>query len=102
MKLAQKLYEGIELADQGAVGLITYMRTDSPRVSDDALAAVRGYIGGRYGKKYLPESGPTSTARASRAQEAHEAIRPTADERDPESMAHYLQKDELALYTLDL
>ena len=99
MKIAQKLYEGVELGDQGAVGLITYMRTDSPRVSDDALASVRGYIEGRYGKDYLPDRANFYRSGKS-AQEAHEAIRPTAVERDPEAMARYLNKDELALYTL--
>jgi DNA topoisomerase I len=99
MKLAQRLYEGMELGDQGAVGLITYMRTDSPRVSDDALAEVRGHIEARYGKEYLPARANVYRSGKS-AQEAHEAIRPTSVERDPESMAHYLQKDELALYTL--
>ena len=99
MKIAQRLYEGVELGDQGAVGLITYMRTDSPRVSDEALASVRGYIEGRYGKDYLPERANFYRSGKS-AQEAHEAIRPTAVERDPDSMARYLGKDELALYTL--
>ena len=99
MKVAQKLYEGVELGDQGAVGLITYMRTDSPRVSDDALASVRGYIEGRYGKDYLPER-PNFYRSGKSAQEAHEAIRPTAVERDPESLSRYLGRDELALYTL--
>ncbi len=99
MKIAQRLYEGVELGDQGAVGLITYMRTDSPRVSDDALAAVRGYIEGRYGKDYVPDK-PNFYRSGKSAQEAHEAIRPTAVERDPESMARYLDKDALALYTL--
>jgi DNA topoisomerase-1 len=99
MKIAQRLYEGVELGDQGAIGLITYMRTDSPRVSDDALASVRNYIGGRYGKDYLPGK-PNFYRSAKSAQEAHEAIRPTAVERDPDSLARYLGKDELALYTL--
>jgi DNA topoisomerase-1 len=99
MKIAQRLYEGIELGDQGAVGLITYMRTDSPRVSDDALASVRKYIDGRYGKEYLPDK-PNFYRSGKSAQEAHEAIRPTAIERDPESLARYLDKDALALYTL--
>jgi DNA topoisomerase-1 len=99
MKIAQRLYEGVELGDQGAVGLITYMRTDSPRVSDEALASVRGYIEGRYGKDYVPEK-PNFYRSGKSAQEAHEAIRPTAVERDPESMARYLDKDALALYTL--
>jgi DNA topoisomerase-1 len=99
MKIAQRLYEGVELGDQGAIGLITYMRTDSPRVSDEALAAVRGYIEGRYGKDYVPDK-PNFYRSGKSAQEAHEAIRPTAVERDPESMARYLDKDALALYTL--
>jgi len=99
MKIAQRLYEGIELGAQGAVGLITYMRTDSPRVSDDALASVRNYIDGRYGKDYIPDK-PNFYRSAKTAQEAHEAIRPTAVERDPESIGRYLGKDEFALYTL--
>ena len=99
MKIAQRLYEGVELGDQGAIGLITYMRTDSPRVSDDALKMVRGYIEGRYGKDYLPERANFYRSGKS-AQEAHEAIRPTALERDPEALARYLGKDELELYTL--
>ncbi len=99
MKIAQRLYEGVELGDQGAVGLITYMRTDSPRVSDEALAAVREYVGKRYGADYIPER-PNFYRSSKSAQEAHEAIRPTAIERDPESLAPYLDKDGLALYTL--
>jgi DNA topoisomerase-1 len=99
MKIAQRLYEGIELGEQGATGLITYMRTDSPRVSDDALNSVRGHIVERYGKQYLPDR-PNSFRSGKSAQDAHEAIRPTAVERDPESLARYLAKDELALYTL--
>ncbi len=99
MKIAQKLYEGVEIGDQGAVGLITYMRTDSVRVSDQALAEVRGYIEQRYGKQYVPEK-PNYYRSAKSAQEAHEAIRPTAVGRDPESLSRYLAKDELALYTL--
>jgi DNA topoisomerase I len=99
MKIAQRLYEGVELGEEGAVGLITYMRTDSPRVSDAAVASVRGYIEGRYGKDYLPER-PNFYRSGKQAQEAHEAIRPTAVERDPESIARYLDKDAIALYTL--
>ncbi len=98
MKIAQRLYEGVELGDQ-VIGLITYMRTDSTRVSDDALANVRSYIDGRYGREYLPER-PVFYRSSKSAQDAHEAIRPTAVERDPESMARYLDKDALALYTL--
>jgi len=99
MKIAQRLYEGVELGDQGAVGLITYMRTDSARVSDQALNSVREYIVNRYGANYIPERAILYRSSKS-AQDAHEAIRPTAVERDPESMARYLSKDELALYTL--
>jgi DNA topoisomerase I len=99
MKVAQKLYEGVEIGDQGAVGLITYMRTDSVRVSDQALAEVRGYIEQRYGSRYVPEK-PNYYKSAKSAQEAHEAIRPTSVGRDPESLSRYLGKDELALYTL--
>ncbi len=99
MQIAQKLYEGIELGEQGAVGLITYMRTDSPRVSDQALESVRNHIGSRYGKEYVPDR-PNFYRSGKQAQGAHEAIRPTAVERDPESIARYLDKDALALYTL--
>src|SRR5579885_3907758 len=74
MRIAQRLYEGIELGDQGAVGLITYMRTDSPRVSDQALAGVRSHIESKYGKKYLPEK-PIQYRSSKSAQDAHEAIR---------------------------
>ncbi len=99
MQIAQKLYEGVELGVEGAVGLITYMRTDSPRVSDHALESVRSHIGSRYGSEYVPEK-PNFYRSGKQAQGAHEAIRPTAVERDPESMARYLDKDALALYTL--
>ena len=99
MQIAQKLYEGVELGEQGAVGLITYMRTDSPRVSDQALESVRNHIGSRYGKEYIPDK-PNFYRSGKQAQGAHEAIRPTAVERDPESIARYLDKDALALYTL--
>ncbi len=99
MKIAQKLYEGVEIGDQGPVGLITYMRTDSVRVSDQALSEVRAYIEQRYGANYVPEK-PNYYRSAKSAQEAHEAIRPTSVGRDPESLSRYLAKDELALYTL--
>ncbi len=99
MQIAQKLYEGVELGEEGAVGLITYMRTDSPRVSDQALENVRNHIGSRYGKEYIPEQ-PNVYKSGKQSQGAHEAIRPTAVERDPESIARFLDKDMLALYTL--
>jgi len=99
MQVAQRLYEGVELGEEGAVGLITYMRTDSPRVSDAALAGVRDYIGKRYGNQYMPER-PNFYRASKSAQEAHEAIRPTSTEYDPESVARYLEKDALNLYKL--
>ena len=95
MMLAQKLYEGVELSkEEGAVGLITYMRTDSTRVSDDAIAELRGFIDAKFGAQYLPAA-PNSWKSKKDAQDAHEAIRPTSAFRTPESVAKYLQEDEL-------
>jgi DNA topoisomerase-1 len=99
MMLAQGLYEGRELGNEGAVGLITYMRTDSTRVSEDALAEVRGMIGERYGANYLPAS-PNVYKTKKDAQDAHEAIRPTSALRTPESVEKFLAEDELKLYRL--
>ena len=99
MALAQRLYEGVELGKQGPVGLITYMRTDSPRVSQEALAQVRSYIGEKFGPEYLPAS-PNLYRGRKEAQEAHEAIRPTSIAHTPEAVARYLQEDELKLYRL--
>jgi DNA topoisomerase-1 len=99
MSVAQKLYEGIDLGKEGAVGLITYMRSDSTRVSDTALAEVRDFIGGNYGDKYLPEK-PIFYKSKGGAQDAHEAIRPTDANRTPDSVKNYLSADELKLYTL--
>ncbi len=99
MQVAQRLYEGIELGDEGSVGLITYMRTDSTRVSDDALGSVRDHIGTTYGADYIPER-PIFYRSKKDAQDAHEAIRPTSVEYDPESIKRYLSKDEYALYKL--
>jgi DNA topoisomerase-1 len=99
MRIAQKLYEGVELGDEGAVGLITYMRTDSTRVSGEAIAAVRDYIPQRYGPEYLPAD-PNFYRSTQDAQDAHEAIRPTSMQWDPERVAPYLAREELALYTL--
>jgi DNA topoisomerase-1 len=99
MRIAQRLYEGVELGAEGPVGLITYMRTDSVRIADDALADVRRFIGERYGKPYLPEQ-PVTYRTKKGAQDAHEAIRPTALDRPPETIASFLSKEELALYTL--
>ncbi len=99
MSTAQRLYEGIELGSEGAIGLITYMRTDSTRVSDAALEEVRGFIGGSYGEDYLPAK-PNFYKGKKDAQDAHEAIRPTDVNRTPESLANKLGSDELKLYRL--
>jgi DNA topoisomerase-1 len=99
MRIAQRLYEGIELGEQGAVGLITYMRTDSTRIAPEALQQVRGFIAERFGKPYLPEHANSYPSKKG-AQDAHEAIRPTSLEHPPESVARFLSKEELALYTL--
>ena len=99
MMLAQRLYEGVELGSEGSVGLITYMRTDSTRVSQDALAEVRSMISQRYGNEYLPES-PNFYRSKKDAQDAHEAIRPTSAMRAPDEIAKFLSEDELKLYRL--
>ncbi|HUS06739.1 MAG TPA: type I DNA topoisomerase [Bryobacteraceae bacterium] len=99
MGLAQRLYEGVELGSEGAVGLITYMRTDSTRVSDDALQEARQFIGTRFGEQYLPKSANIYKGKKD-AQDAHEAIRPTSAMRSPEELEKVLQEDELKLYRL--
>ena len=99
MMLAQRLYEGVELGDEGLVGLITYMRTDSVRVSQDAVTEVRELIGSQYGQEYLPEA-PNTYKSKKAAQEAHEAIRPTSPARHPDSIKQYLQEDEFKVYKL--
>src|SRR5580698_2727623 len=100
MILAQKLYEGVELgADEGPVGLISYMRTDSTRVSNDALDEVRGMIVERYGADYRPAA-PNVYKSKKDAQDAHEAIRPTSAMRTPESVEKFVAEDELKLYRL--
>ncbi len=99
MMLAQGLYEGKEMGQEGSVGLITYMRTDSTRVSEDALAEVRALVTERYGADYLPQS-PIVYKTKKDAQDAHEAVRPTSVQRTPESLEKYLAEDELKLYRL--
>ncbi|MEK6672317.1 MAG: type I DNA topoisomerase [Nitrospirota bacterium] len=99
MMLAQQLYEGIELGKEGSVGLISYMRTDSVRVSPEAQQSAREQIEKKYGKEYLPEKPPIYKSRAG-AQEAHESIRPTYINRHPETLKQFLQKDQYNLYTL--
>jgi DNA topoisomerase I len=99
MGLAQRLYEGVELGKEGAVGLITYMRTDSVRVSEDALAEARQLIAERFGANYVPEK-PNTYKGKKDAQDAHEAIRPTSALRTPESLEKFLAEDEMKLYRL--
>ncbi|HEX9110856.1 MAG TPA: type I DNA topoisomerase [Terriglobales bacterium] len=99
MMIAQRLYEGIELGDEGLVGLITYMRTDSTRVSQDAITEVREYITNEYGANYLPQS-PNTYKDKKEAQAAHEAIRPTSAMRHPDRVKQYLQEDEFKVYKL--
>src|SRR5205814_2106227 len=99
MMVAQRLYEGIELGGEGSVGLITYMRTDSTRISQEAIAAVRERIATVYGEDYVPEK-PNFYKSKKDAQDAHEAIRPTYLDKDPESIKRHLSKDEYALYSL--
>jgi len=99
MMIAQRLYEGVELGEEGLVGLITYMRTDSTRVAPEALTEVREYIGSNYGPSYLPQS-PNTYKEKKEAQAAHEAIRPTSATRHPDQIKQYLKEDEYKVYTL--
>ena len=99
MRIAQQLYEGLELGSEGSVGLITYMRTDSVRVSSQALEAARDYINAQFGKKYLPAK-PAQYKSKKTAQEAHEAIRPTLPLREPKTLKGFLTPDQYKLYVL--
>ena len=102
MQIAQQLYEGVELPGlgvEGPIGLITYMRTDSTRVSDDALTAVREHIGTTYGAEYVPEK-PNAFKTKSDVQDAHEAIRPTSMEYDPDKVRPFLTSEQYSLYRL--
>jgi DNA topoisomerase I len=99
MALAQQLYEGIDLGE-GAVGLITYMRTDSTNVAEMAQTEARQFITERYGEKFLPPEPPKYQTKAKGAQEAHEAIRPTSVMRQPDSIKEFLNRDQLRLYQL--
>jgi DNA topoisomerase-1 len=99
MGVAQRLYEGIDVGAEGTVGLITYMRTDSPRVAPEAIAGAREWVGKELGAKYLPES-PNYYKGKKDAQDAHEAIRPTDASRTPESIARSLTEEQLKLYRL--
>src|SRR5678815_3256782 len=99
MMLAQRLYEGIELGEEGRIGLITYMRTDSTRISDEAMEMVRSYVSDVYTGPYLPEK-PVIYKSKKDAQDAHEAIRPTFVGRTPEDLKGFLSEDEFKLYRL--
>ncbi len=99
MGVAQRLYEGVDLGSEGTTGLITYMRTDSPRVSPEAVTGAREWIAKELGKEYLPET-PNAYKGKKDAQDAHEAIRPSDAARTPESIARYLSDEQLKLYTL--
>jgi DNA topoisomerase-1 len=100
MGLAQALYEGKTLGDEGSIGLITYMRTDSTNVAESAQREARSYIADRFGPEFLPEEPPQYKTRSKNAQEAHEAIRPTSVRRTPESIKEYLDPAEFKLYDL--
>lgn len=100
MQVAQKLYEGVAIGDEGTVGLISYMRTDSVNLSQDALAEIRDVIARDYGTASLPDKPNTYTTKSKNAQEAHEAVRPTSALRTPAQVAHFLSDDERKLYEL--
>lgn len=100
MQLAQRLYEGVPLGAEGNIGLITYMRTDSVRVSNDAIIAVRDFISQKFGKKYLPSKPNVYESKSINVQDAHEAIRPTDINRTPESLKGLLDRNLLLLYEL--
>ena len=99
MKVAQELYEGIELGEEGSIGLITYMRTDSYKISQEAQNEAKTYIENRFGKEYVPETFNTFKAKKG-AQEAHEAIRPSSVVREPEKIKSFLTVDQYKLYRL--
>jgi DNA topoisomerase-1 len=99
MQIAQKLYEGINIGSE-TTGLITYMRTDGVQLGAEAIGTIRDDIGSRFGARYVPEKPRVYKTKAANAQEAHEAIRPTAIERDPKAMQAYLDHDQFRLYEL--
>jgi len=100
MRIAQQLYEGVELPGEGTVGLITYMRTDSTHVAESAQQEAREVIARYWGEEYLPGKPPTYKTRAKVAQEAHEAIRPTSPRRTPRSVREHVAPDQAKLYEL--
>ncbi len=100
MMLAQQLYEGIDLGEEGSVGLITYMRTDSTNISQQAQGEAQKYIKDRFGESFAPDVPPQYHTRTKGAQEAHEAIRPTGISRTPDKISEFLNRDQLKLYKL--
>ena len=101
MRVAQQLYEGVDIKGEGTIGIITYLRTDSVRIADEAIAAAKDYITNNYGSKYAREDVPEEKSRSSKkVQDAHEAIRPTDITRTPSSIKDSLSRDQLRLYTL--
>jgi DNA topoisomerase-1 len=100
MSIAQQLYEGLAIGDEGTVGLITYMRTDSTKVSALAIADTRTYIVKKYGARFVPKSARLFSRKAKGAQEAHEAIRPSFINKEPDSIKKYLSRDQYRLYDL--
>ncbi|QDH22843.1 type I DNA topoisomerase [Saccharibacillus brassicae] len=100
MSVAQQLYEGIDLGKEGTVGLITYMRTDSTRVAASAQEEAKAFIGERYGTEFSPETPRQYSKKSAGSQDAHEAVRPTSMERDPESVKAVMSRDQFRLYKL--
>ena len=100
MRVAQSLYEGINLGKEGLTGLITYMRTDSTRLSEEVVNDAREYIGSQYGKEYVPEKPKSFIQKKKNVQDAHEAIRPTSVKYTPEFVKEYLDDDQFSLYEL--
>ena len=100
MRIAQQLYEGIDLGQGSSVGLITYMRTDSVQVSKDAQSQARSFVKAKFGATFLPDKPPMYKTRSKGAQEAHEAIRPTSVDRTPESLQNHLNRAQLQIYTM--
>ena len=100
MAMAQQLYEGLPLGDEGEVGLITYMRTDSTRVAHSAVIETREFIGNKYGSEFIPPHARSFTRKVKGAQEAHEAIRPTRIQREPLLIKKYLNNTQFKLYEL--
>ncbi|GGA39825.1 type I DNA topoisomerase [Paenibacillus physcomitrellae] len=100
MSVAQQLYEGVDLGKEGTVGLITYMRTDSTRIAESAQGEAKAFIVEKYGEAFAPETPRQYVKKAANAQDAHEAIRPTSIERDPDSVKAFMSKDQFKLYKL--